>query len=125
MTATDREDELRGKVGLLVRIYDHVKGSEPDTRLLAEIIVDVIARGIGNAHIRKERMRAAREKGRHTTAQWEAILAHHNHRCAHCGAKDGLQKDHIVAVAAGGSDGADNLQPLCGPCNSRKWANPE
>lgn len=41
-------------------------------------------------------------------------------RCRHCGDSDNLAIDHITALALGGSNDFDNLQLLCGPCNSRK-----
>lgn len=54
------------------------------------------------------------------------------HVCAHCGVHnldvvDGqtrwLQVDHRTSLARGGSNDYDNLQVLCGPCNSRKGAS--
>lgn len=41
-------------------------------------------------------------------------------RCAHCGADSELQFDHVIPLALGGSDAAENLQILCGPCNRKK-----
>lgn len=43
--------------------------------------------------------------------------------CARCGNNAELQIDHIVPVAAGGSNDAINLQVLCGPCNRLKGAS--
>lgn len=42
--------------------------------------------------------------------------------CQHCGTHCGLTVDHVVPVSQGGSDDLDNLQTLCGPCNSSKGA---
>lgn len=75
---------------------------------------------------RAARMLAARLKGTHTDEEWNQILERHGHRCAGCGIDataltgGSLTKDHIVAVSKGGSDGADNLQPMCRNCNSAK-----
>lgn len=67
--------------------------------------------------------RRARERGaqgRMTTAEWEQIKAAHGHRCAKCGKARKLTRDHIVPLSVGGQNTADNIQPLCGPCNSSK-----
>lgn len=43
-------------------------------------------------------------------------------RCRECGSRRYLAVDHIHPVALGGTDELSNLQTLCRPCNSRKWA---
>jgi 5-methylcytosine-specific restriction endonuclease McrA len=71
--------------------------------------------------IRNARMRLARLKGTHTKAEWEALKDEFQHRCVQCGCEGRhLDKDHIVPVYQGGSDGLDNIQPLCAPCNAGK-----
>lgn len=40
--------------------------------------------------------------------------------CLHCGSSEFIELDHIVPFSRGGPDTADNLQPLCRPCNRRK-----
>ncbi|WP_374152949.1 HNH endonuclease [Pseudarthrobacter sp. WHRI 8279] len=42
--------------------------------------------------------------------------------CRHCGSTSDLQYDHIIPLAMGGSNNAENLQILCGPCNRSKSA---
>jgi 5-methylcytosine-specific restriction endonuclease McrA len=42
--------------------------------------------------------------------------------CRHCGTEANLTIDHIFPRALGGGDEMENLQVLCGPCNSRKGA---
>lgn len=70
-----------------------------------------------NARLRHARMVLARAKGRHTQAQWDAILAEVAGICVRCGTHhDRLYKGHIVPLFKGGSDAADNLQPLCRFC---------
>lgn len=71
--------------------------------------------------IRGARMRLARLRGAHTKADWEAMKAEFGHRCVKCGAAGRhLDKDHIIPVYQGGSDGLNNIQPLCAWCNSAK-----
>lgn len=75
-----------------------------------------------NSRLRAERLRAARAKATHTSSQWEALVRRFGGRCVQCGEipSKRLQKDHITPIYQGGSDGIDNLQPLCGSCNARK-----
>lgn len=41
--------------------------------------------------------------------------------CAECGSVENIEIDHIRAAANGGTDLWYNLQPLCRPCNRKKW----
>jgi 5-methylcytosine-specific restriction endonuclease McrA len=71
--------------------------------------------------IRRERMTAARTKGTHTPEEWNELKRFFGHRCVRCGRSDmALERDHIIPVYQGGSDGIDNIQPLCAPCNASK-----
>lgn len=58
--------------------------------------------------------------GTYTEAEWQAILDKYGHKCLRCGATDNLTADHVLPLARGGSNTADNLQPLCMDCNRRK-----
>ncbi|MFM8292967.1 MAG: HNH endonuclease, partial [Microcystaceae cyanobacterium] len=53
------------------------------------------------------------------------VLQRDRHRCQSCG-KSGetitLQIDHIIPLAAGGSNDLSNLQTLCANCNRLKSA---
>lgn len=73
-----------------------------------------------HSHKRHERLYAARKRGRHTPMEWMAMLNFCGNKCGKCGSKKNVCKDHILAIVLGGSDAIDNLQPMCGSCNSRK-----
>lgn len=71
--------------------------------------------------MRSQRMAEARLKGTHTSEEWVLLQAFCRHQCVRCDASNvELVKDHIIPVYQGGSDGIDNIQPLCRPCNARK-----
>jgi 5-methylcytosine-specific restriction endonuclease McrA len=68
-------------------------------------------------------MSAARELGRHTGAEWNALVRTSPRKCPYCGVPLNLfnrTKDHKVPVARGGSDAIDNLEPICWECNASK-----
>jgi len=70
---------------------------------------------------RRAAMVAARERGTHTPAQWRALVKKCLGQCVCCrGVLKWASPDHVVPIALGGSDGIDNLQPLCTLCNRRK-----
>lgn len=74
-----------------------------------------------NEQKRRARMVSARAKGTHTREQWQALCAEFDYRCVRCGLEGyHLDRDHIIPVYQGGSDGINNLQPLCAWCNSGK-----
>lgn len=83
------------------------------------------------AERRYDRLQAARLLGTHTKAEWLEILKRYHFRCARCGYGEQFTgwrptKDHIIPISAGGSDRADNLQPLCRNCNTanmKDWTN--
>ena len=70
---------------------------------------------------KKRRALKLGSKGSHTRQQWFSLCVHYGNRCLCCGANGGLLTvDHIVPLSKGGSDGIENIQPLCRSCNSRK-----
>ena len=81
-------------------------------------------RALSAAQRRSIRLAAAKEKGRHTKAEWKRlhdIFA----RCVACGVPAAdlyggeATKDHITALMWGGCDCIGNLQPVCRECNTR------
>lgn len=63
--------------------------------------------------------------GSHNFGEWETIKAQYNWTCPHCNKQEPqikLTQDHIIPISKGGSNNIDNIQPLCGRCNSKKSA---
>ena len=74
------------------------------------------------SHIKARRY--AREKGAagsHTLKEWQKLKQLWNYYCAICGLRKPLTKDHIIPLSKNGTDFIENIQPLCGSCNSKKW----
>ena len=63
---------------------------------------------------------AAPRRGRIADDVKHLVYTRDEGRCQHCGSNTELQFDHVIPHSMGGSDDADNLQLLCGPCNRRK-----
>ena len=68
---------------------------------------------------RHDRLLAARQKATHTKKEWETMQSIFS-CCPRCGGSGEPVKDHIIPLYQGGSDGIDNIQPLCRKCNSEK-----
>lgn len=72
---------------------------------------------------RKTDMVVARVLGTHTEAEWYAKIRASNARCAYCGRfcpTFVLEKDHVIPISRGGSDGIENVVVACYPCNRGK-----
>ena len=74
--------------------------------------------------VRTRRAKKRDATGSHTAADIKTLFQRQNGRCASCAIslKQGYHVDHISPLAKGGSNGPDNLQLLCPPCNQRKGA---
>lgn len=79
------------------------------------------------AHDHARRARARAGGGKHTQADINRLYAEQEGRCKVCASdffETGYHVDHVVPLAAGGSNGPENLQLLCPTCNVRKGAKP-
>lgn len=73
-------------------------------------------------HVRNRIARKAKLSGTFTQKEFLALCASYGNVCLACrrsGVK--LTADHVVPVTAGGPNTIDNIQPLCKPCNSKKY----
>lgn len=52
----------------------------------------------------------------------QAVYQRDMGQCVQCGASDYLEYDHVIPVAKGGANTAENLQLLCRRCNLKKGA---
>jgi hypothetical protein len=56
----------------------------------------------------------------YTASQFQDLCSQFDNICLKCGQSKNLTADHVVPLSKGGSDSIDNIQPLCGICNSEK-----
>lgn len=69
----------------------------------------------------KRRALKATVGGSFTSSEWFALCEYFGNKCLACACEPPtLTADHIIPLSRGGSNGIENIQPLCGPCNSRK-----
>lgn len=67
------------------------------------------------------RSRKSRNGGSVSAKEWRDILVKYGNFCLCCKRSDvKLTMDHVVPLSVGGKHQADNIQPLCGRCNSSK-----
>jgi 5-methylcytosine-specific restriction endonuclease McrA len=71
------------------------------------------------ARVNLHRRRAV--EGEFTPEEWLALCEKYGNRCLACGRGDlPLTVDHVIPISAGGTNWITDVQPLCGPCNSKK-----
>lgn len=61
-------------------------------------------------------------EGDFTAEQWQLLVGYYCPAglCLDCGNARKLTYDHVIPLSKGGSNYIDNIQPLCGSCNSKK-----
>lgn len=101
------------------RHYPHLQGEKSHGWKGGYYVRQTIARAV-------RRVREREAGGAHTPQEWETVKAQYNWTCPCCRRSEPdikLTKDHIIAVAKGGSNNIENIQPLCKRCNSKKRLN--
>jgi 5-methylcytosine-specific restriction endonuclease McrA len=76
-------------------------------------------------HNSLRRARILKSNGHYTVAEWRELKAKYDYTCLRCHKREPeikLTPDHVKALADGGSNSIDNIQPLCLSCNSSKGA---
>lgn len=77
--------------------------------------------GWASFHQQKRRTRLAEVGGSFTYKEWIDLCEKYDNRCLACGRKIQLTIDHVIPITREGStNNIENIQPLCGTCNSRK-----
>jgi 5-methylcytosine-specific restriction endonuclease McrA len=73
---------------------------------------------------RKRRAAKHASRGSFTAKEFEELCERYGNKCLSCGSMSVvLEADHVVPLTRGGSDDISNIQPLCGPCNRRKFVD--
>lgn len=76
------------------------------------------------ARTRNRRAKQRSAEGKHCAADVKRLYSLQKGKCAYCRIYlNEYHVDHIVSIAAGGSNYPKNLQILCGPCNMSKGAS--
>jgi 5-methylcytosine-specific restriction endonuclease McrA len=81
-------------------------------------------RGKSVQQVLKRHKRVRDLPGTYTYEEWEELKKKCNYTCIDCGRSEPeikLTRDHIIPVTKpGATNYISNIQPRCGPCNSRK-----
>jgi len=58
--------------------------------------------------------------GNFTKKEFIYLCSEYGNICLRCKSKKKLTIDHVIPISKGGTNNIDNIQPLCGSCNSIK-----
>lgn len=68
----------------------------------------------------KHKRRTATLTGHVSVTEWLQLCAENNQTCLRCKEVKPLTMDHVIPLSKGGLHSIENIQPLCGSCNSIK-----
>lgn len=126
LTALRKEKYLKDRDKILQKTRDWINANPEKARATRKRIRETKKHQY-QSYIRSRRARLRGALGSHTVEDLEEILRLQKNRCAHCRSIFGKSLkptlDHIIALFRGGSNYRQNLQFLCGPCNSSKCAS--
>ncbi len=72
----------------------------------------------------KRKARLHENGGLHSFEEWLELKVKYNLTCPACLQKEPdvlLTRDHVIPLSRGGNDDIENIQPLCRPCNTKKF----
>lgn len=78
------------------------------------------------AFLQRTRKYLKKSGGTHSLQEWENLKKKYGYMCLCCKRMEPeirLTEDHIIPLYHMGNNTIDNIQPLCGSCNSRKNKN--
>jgi 5-methylcytosine-specific restriction endonuclease McrA len=102
-----------------------MKTGEPDDWARTIAFRKVLRKRVDNILYREQvqRYRRLRRQAAISPKEWEALKKRYKYRCVRCGRREPhirLTQDHIEPIIYGGTGNIQNVQPLCGKCNSKK-----
>lgn len=111
------------RAAIAVRNAGAPEPSTPDNSLLDAAFLEIEYLRAENDRLRV----AAAKRSRRALRQRFEILKRDGYRCRYCGRSGRLvqlEVDHVIPVAAGGTDDDENLVTACGDCNLGKSDRP-
>ena len=130
MTDFDRLFKRRQYISDLIE-----RGESVDAREVAKLFggsytsvlndIDVVTTGQQRYKKRQSTTQNTRARkngvaGELSHSDWESVLKKYGKRCLCCGSDKDIAIDHVIPISKGGTNTADNIQPLCRSCNSSK-----
>lgn len=96
------------------------KNPDYDRQWYAKRYQDPVGRAVILAGRMRYRARRAGASGSYTASEWLELCDKYGNVCLSCLEYKSLTVDHVIPLSKGGTNDISNIQPLCGPCNSKK-----